>query len=167
MESSLLLPFASIWDQKSCSSPPVALKGAAKFPRTRKARFYTRRQLSQLCPFSSSQVLHRLPVRSPADGERHRGDGERRSGESCGLHPVSPVQLLHHRYQSHQHRCRRSSITAASLQAVPCVCVCVAATCACIISVVAPIFLCRQQLERHLPLLQQQRREAQNELERY
>lgn len=57
--------------------------------------------LSVSLVFSSAQVLHRFPVCSAADGERHRRDGERRSGESRGLHTVSSVQLLHHRSQSH------------------------------------------------------------------
>lgn len=56
--------------------------------------------LSSLCGavFSSSQVLHRFPLRQPPDRGRHRGDGKGRCGESGGLHAVSSVQLLHHRW---------------------------------------------------------------------
>lgn len=63
------------------------------------------------CLFSSSQVLHRFPVRSPADRGRHRGDGEGWSGESCGLHTVSSVQLLDHRWQRRHMYQRLKTIT--------------------------------------------------------
>jgi len=53
-----------------------------------------------VCARSSSQVLHRFPVRSSSDGGGHRADGEGWSGESRGLHTVPTIQLLHHRSHS-------------------------------------------------------------------
>lgn len=88
----MLLPSREEQERMSVSSSLVA------------AKVNVASVLLQLYLFSSSQVLHRLSVCSPADGERHQADGGRWCGESRGLHPVSPVQLLHHRWQSHQHR---------------------------------------------------------------
>ena len=103
-------------DAPRASSDSQPLMLSASWEAARGAFVAPGGQLALLYPLSSSQVLHRLPLRSPADGARHRGDGERRRGEGCGLHPVSPVQLLHHRYQSLQH--------SVCVCACACVCVC-------------------------------------------
>lgn len=48
---------------------------------------------------STSQVLHRVPVRAPSDGGGDRGDGAGRHRAGHRLHAVPAVQLLHHRWE--------------------------------------------------------------------
>ncbi|XP_063997839.1 ferrochelatase, mitochondrial isoform X4 [Pogoniulus pusillus] len=73
-------------------------------------RLFLDRDLMTLPAQNPTQVLHRVPLRAPPDGGGGGGDGAGWHRAGGGLHPVPPVQLLHHGARGQQPRMKWSII---------------------------------------------------------